>query len=322
MDKFQYVMKLMKRHAVALDASLITFTRVWVLEELYTANAMMNLNTDYCGTVSEASMSSPNIRSVVDAEASIQADKDRILDGIKKGPGGIAAFDRAISANIGTAIAALRAFYYFEISRFDRVMHEVRNFPGCANRCSSSGLGGTLLMMAAAFGEISLLRQLVSFAQSSEGCLIDVNIRTHQHWSALHYAAVCFNPETQHDVIAVLLKAKCDPNITNIFGKTALEEFVINAGVDSSAEAFKLLYENTADSHGKIQSFFKPPEYFQGIEVTSTTNEDCVKYPAIYTSRYDDNEERRLADYSLKLRDSPIDIKISFTMYYKGNQQV
>jgi urocanate hydratase len=110
MDKFEDVMKLMKRHAVALDANLTTFTRVWVLEELYTANVRMNLVTDYCGTVSKSSMKSPNIHTVEDAQASIQADKDRILEGIRRGPGGVAAFDQVMSINIGAAIAALRAF--------------------------------------------------------------------------------------------------------------------------------------------------------------------------------------------------------------------
>ena len=84
MDKFEFVMKLMKRHAVALDANLTTFTRVWVLEELFTANVRMNINTDYCGTVNGASMKSPNIRSVEDAQASLQADKDRIENEYRK----------------------------------------------------------------------------------------------------------------------------------------------------------------------------------------------------------------------------------------------
>jgi len=322
MDKFEDVMKLMTRHAVALDANLTTFTRVWVLEEIYTANVRMNLNTDYCGTVSESSMKSPKLRTVEYAQASIQADRDRILEGIRKGPGGVAAFDKVMSNNIGTAIAALRAFGYFEIRHFDKVMHEMRSFPACANRCSSSGLGGTLLMMAAAFGDVWLVKEIVAFAQSDTGCIIDLNITTPQRWSALHYAAVCFNPNAQLEVVTVLLDAKCDPNITNVFGKTALEEFVINACVDSSVEAFELLFENTVNSHMKIQCFFKSSEFYEGIQVFSSVDEDRITYPFTYASRYDDSELRKVGDYSLRIRETPTAIRISFSMLYTGTQEV
>ena len=214
-------------------------------------------------------------------------------------------------------------FDYFEIRHFDKVMHEVRSFPGCANRCSSSGLGGTLLMMAAAFGEVWLVKEIVAFAQSEEGAAIDLNMATPQRWSALHFAAVCFSPNAQLAVVTVLLDAKCDPNITNVFGKTALEEFVINAGVDASAEAFELLFENTVSSREKVQSFFHPAEFSQGIEVVSSVEEDRVVYPFTYTLRYDDNEVRRVGgDYSLKIRDTPTAIKLSCSALYAGEEVV
>ena len=72
--------------------------------------------------------------------------------------------------------------------RMDDVLNEVRSHPACINSCSSRGLRGTLLMMAAAHGEVELVQKLIEAA----GVACDINTQTSLGWTALHFAAVCF----------------------------------------------------------------------------------------------------------------------------------
>jgi hypothetical protein len=108
-------MVMMKQHAVAMDESLTTFTRVWVLLEMHTA-VMMRMQTQYFGAVSEDIDLLSIIRSAEDAEASVADDKARIVAKIRQAPGGVAAFDTLISANISKGLAALRALKCFNES--------------------------------------------------------------------------------------------------------------------------------------------------------------------------------------------------------------
>ena len=57
-------------------------------------------------------------------------------------------------------------------------MQVVSAHPGCLNRCSSSvkGLGGTVMMMTAAYGEVELLQELLLLSQSNE--VININTQT------------------------------------------------------------------------------------------------------------------------------------------------
>jgi ankyrin repeat protein len=119
------------------------------------------------------------------------------------------------------------------------------------------GLGGTLVMMAAAYGEVELLL----LSQSDK--VININTQTSRGWTALHFAAVCFNPgggdddDKQLQVVQMLLDARCDPNIINSFQKTPLEEFVINAHSSSSQAALRLLFTATAGAREKVQAFLR-----------------------------------------------------------------
>ena len=158
-DKFVQVMLQMKQHAVAMAANLTIFRLVWVLLELHTA-MMMGLLTQYCGVVSEKFLMRPFIPSVEDAKASVAEDKVRILNAIRRSPGGVAAFDAIISAYI-SELAALKAFKCFNERGLlpgcmNDVLSEVRRYPACINSCSSRGLGGTVMMMAAAHGDVEL----------------------------------------------------------------------------------------------------------------------------------------------------------------------
>jgi hypothetical protein len=147
----------------------------------------------------------------------------------------------------------------------DDVLNEVRSHPACINSCSSRGLRGTLLMMAAAHGEVELLQKMIEAA--GDDC--DINTKTSLGWTALHFAAVCFNAGTsepllsssssdnQCKIVSMLLDARCDPNIINSFQKTPLEEFVINAHSSSSQAALRLLFTATAGAREKVQAFLR-----------------------------------------------------------------
>ena len=67
---------MMKQHAVAMDANLATFTRVWVLLELHTA-VMMRIQTQYFGALSASALLS--IPSAQHAEASVADTKLALL---------------------------------------------------------------------------------------------------------------------------------------------------------------------------------------------------------------------------------------------------
>ena len=116
-------------------------------------------------------------------------------------------------------------------------------------------------MMAAAYGEVELLQELLLLSQSDK--VININTQTSRGWTALHFAAVCFNPgggdddDKQLQVVQMLLDARCDPNIINSFQKTPLEEFVINAHSSSSQAALRLLFTATAGAREKVQAFLR-----------------------------------------------------------------
>jgi hypothetical protein len=270
MDKFEEVMTMMKQHAVAMDANLDTFTRVWVLQELHTA-AMMRMQTQYIGAESEEAIDLLSIiPSAEDAKASVPDDKARIVAKIRQADGGVAAFDAIMSANI------IKELCFNERGLLpggrDAALDAVRKYPSCINSCSSRGLGGTLLMMAAAHGEVELLQELLMLSQSAKA--ININTQTSRGWTALHFAAVCFNTgsaeplisssssssssstlDNQCKIVSMLLDARCDPNILNSFQKTALEEFVINAHAHSSHAALRLLFTATAGARDLVNAF-------------------------------------------------------------------
>ena len=74
-------------------------------------------------------------------------------------------------------------------------------------------------MMVTAYGEVELLQELLLLPQSNE--VININTQTSRGLTALHFAAVCFNPgggddgDKQLQVVQMLLDAHCDPNIRN-----------------------------------------------------------------------------------------------------------
>jgi hypothetical protein len=68
----------MRKHALAMDAQLITLERVWVLSELDSAmRAQPVLKTQFCGAVAPDMLEKPRIPAVKDAQASFEADKVR-----------------------------------------------------------------------------------------------------------------------------------------------------------------------------------------------------------------------------------------------------
>jgi len=216
-DKFEEVMMMIKQHAVAMDANLTSFTRVWVLLELHEAIAR-GMQTHYCGTKHDETLASLTIPSAETAEASVAADKARILAGIRKSPGGVAAFDVIMSANINKEMCFNESGLL--PGRGHAVLEAVRFHPAIINSCSSRGLGGTLLMLAAVHGVVERVQKLIEAA----GDAIDLNKQTSDGWTALHYAAVCFTSaasslssslpsqsnDRQYKIVAILLDAGCE----------------------------------------------------------------------------------------------------------------
>lgn len=270
-DKFADVLKQMKFHALALDADLDTLTRGWVLLELYTANFECELPTTYCGTVSKEVMERPVITSIEDAKCSVEADKDFIMSEVIKGKG-VEAFDKYTSENILLEIAVLRTFQYFEDGNTEEVIliNELNLQPRISERIFLKGFNETtLLMLAAAYGYLQLVKKLVSIPS----VIASLNSATSTlGFSVLHYAAICFDSSNQHEIVDLLLRAKCDPNLTNILNTTPLEEFVLNGAVDSSTSAFQLLLNSTRIGHSIIKSLFTTADCYSDL-----VNQDLVE---------------------------------------------
>lgn len=218
MDKFALVMKNIPRHALAMDLQLQTLTRVWVLSELDEAmNGEVPKPTEFCGIVSNEMRDDPHVPSIQDAAATYPQDKERIIAEIQRRPNGCEHFDEVISSEVKDQIAQLRAFWLAAKGDTDSLEDEIRKRPALLRGQSSQGRGESLLMMAARYGHLSMVQMLINWEA-------DVKAATPLGWTALHYAAVCFNPEVAVAVADSLLKAKADPDAENSFGRTPLEE--------------------------------------------------------------------------------------------------
>jgi hypothetical protein len=237
------------------------------------------MQTQYCGKVKHTTAAAVHIPSVKDAEASFPADKELILKRIEA-DAGFDHFDEVMPSSILTELAALRVFQFFESRDFDKLLQEASSRPACVNRCSTAGLACNIIMLAAVHGEVTLLEQLIEIA----GSAIKWNTVTSQGWTALHYAAVCFYPsatttnssdiattttttttattsvgDSQLKIVELLLAAGCDANIKNVFDKTPLEEWIINANQHSSPAACALLFQATSGAHDLDRGFFADP---------------------------------------------------------------
>lgn len=251
MDKFPLVMKHIRQHGLALDSDLKTLTRVWVLSELDTAMNLCipPLPTKYCGEVGRDVLQNPNVSSIRNAEASFIEDKIHILGLIEGRPHGIEVFDDNISKSALYQIAVIRIFNNVRNGKVEEVANDLIKWsltrPEIINVTDLHGRGETFLMLSARYGNIRLVRLLLELKSNPFYC-------TSTGWNALHYAAICFNPETQLTVIEMLLDSGgLDPNLKNGFGRTALEEAHYNSQPNA---AHQLLHARTDNADKLIKN--------------------------------------------------------------------
>ena len=249
MDKFSLIMESISQHGLALDAGLVTLKRVWVLSELDYAMSH-GLETKFCGEVNMEVLQSPVVPSVRDAEASYPEDKDRIVNSIGERENGIALFDRNMQYRTLKRIAVIRIFSYIRLGKVSEVKADINKWtdewPEVIHSLDSHGRRENFLMMAARYGNVELVEFLLGISKG-KGIVSHV---TEIGWSALHYAAICFNLDTQVEVIRLLIDAGVDPNLQNSFGRTALEECYFNSGPDS--DAFRELVAVTVDAQQRL----------------------------------------------------------------------
>eukprot|EP00900_Chrysochromulina_parva_P007735 jgi/Chrpa1/16963/Chrysochromulina_OHIO_Genome00004793-RA len=244
-DKFPRVMRRMSSHGLAMDLQLRTLTRVWVLSELETAmHSSPPLATKFCGVVSTEILERPEVPSVLQAEASFEADRELILTAIASNEGGVAQFDRLIQTMALREIALMRAFAFVLRGEAALLGEELQQRPELLDSADSKGRGETLLMRAARYGHVPVVRELLARGA-------DVGLATRgMGFTALHYGAICFNPGAHADVLELLLQARAEPGALNCFGRTALEESVLALGEE--AHGTQLLLGATPDAQQAV----------------------------------------------------------------------
>ena len=250
MDKFSLIMESISQHGLALDSQLVTLKRVWVLSELDYAMSH-GMDTKFCGEVSAQVLQSPVVPSVQDAEASYPEDKVRIVNAIQERKNGIAAFDRNMQYRTLKRIAVIRIFGYIRMGKVEEVKADINKWidewPEIIESLDSHGRRENFLMLAARYGNVELVEFLLDKSKDF------VNHVTEIGWSALHYAAICFNLDTQVEVVRKLIQAGVNPNLKNNFNRTALEECYFNTGPRS--ESFQELVAVTAGA----EHILRPP---------------------------------------------------------------
>ncbi len=244
MDKFPMVIEQMKYHALAMDSKLKTLTRVWVLSEIDGAlNGNNKMQTRFCGTVSQKNIFEPEVPSVEDAEASYEEDKDMIVCLIKERKGGIEKFDKSVRDLTLFEIAKIRLYELISSGKIDEVTKELNSNYGerLLNVTNSKFRGETPIMFAARYGFPDIVRLFLERGA-------DVTIQTaEKKWTVLHYAAICFNLETQPEIVQMLLEdGKCNPHELNSFRRTALEECILMTGSEEIATAILARSTNNA----------------------------------------------------------------------------
>lgn len=249
MDKFPLVMKRIKKHGLAMDFNLTTLKRVWVLSELDAAmNSIPPMKTKFCGSVSLEMLEEPHIPSVQEAECKFKEDKERILGGIKSRDGGYAKFDGEIKKVANFEIARIHLFRlisFGEQQKKEMVVSLLKSYPLLLDARNTKGRGETPIMLAARYGHSHLVRLFLEYGADVHAVTKSFN------WTVLHYAAVCFNPSNQSEILTILLdrrmhprKVICDPNLRSSFKRTALDECILNVGIH--CEATSLLQKATS----------------------------------------------------------------------------
>lgn len=245
MDKFPFVMKRIKKHGLAMDLEL-KLTRVWVLAELDAAmQADPVMSSKFCGVVSDTMLHDPCIPSVTDAESRFPDDKELIIGAIKRRMDGIKRFDESIRSNVSFEIARIRLFVLVAQgdSKCDQIGCELDKWPALLNVTNSRGRGETPLMISSRYGHPKLVQLFLE-----RGC--EVQKMTGMMWPALHYAAICFNPESTEAIVRMLLVKRADPNLLNSFGRTPLQDCMLSLGLVDTA---RMLIEVTDDGILKFE---------------------------------------------------------------------
>lgn len=234
MNKFALVMEHIPRHALAMDLELTTLKRVWVLSELNEAmSGGQEKTTVFCGVVGDAMRDEPVIPSVRQAEASFESDKALIIGEIEQREGGVERFDTEMRTRVLDEIAVLRAFFLASRGDTSAVQAELESRSFLLKRQSAHGRGETLLHTAVRYGYAEMVRMMLAWGA-------DVHDTTLLGWTALHYAAVCFNPEKAMDIASMILEARADQGLENSAGRIPLEEAMC-ADPDTDGEVVKLL---------------------------------------------------------------------------------
>lgn len=255
MDKFSLMMDNIPNHALALDPSLRTVTRVWVLSELDEAlHGNVEKLTCFCGNVDPEFQINPSPPSVEQAEASFPSDKDLIVGKIKERTGGTAEFDYNIGGAIKDAIAIRRIFRWIEEGKYAEFEEDLRSRPKLMEATQVTNRGETPLLAAAREGHVFMVQLLLDKGAR-------VTARSKVGWTALHYAAICENKGDAAAVISLLISADADLAAVNDFGRHPLEEALL-AGAPKSVIGL-LSAEHVGQPADWIHTWVDGPAYMQ-----------------------------------------------------------
>eukprot|EP00927_Polykrikos_kofoidii_P036600 TRINITY_DN3089_c0_g1_i1.p1 TRINITY_DN3089_c0_g1~~TRINITY_DN3089_c0_g1_i1.p1 ORF type:complete len:553 (+),score=93.57 TRINITY_DN3089_c0_g1_i1:132-1790(+) len=116
MNKFAKVMESIPDHCVALDTTLVTLRRVWVLSEigegLYSKKGTVFAGMPSLDVMDAFAAGSNLIPRIQDAEASFPADKDRILEDIKSTVT-LEGFNESVHGQVSRELLAMKLFGEF-----------------------------------------------------------------------------------------------------------------------------------------------------------------------------------------------------------------
>jgi hypothetical protein len=204
MDKFHLVMEKMTGGlAVALDPGLATAGRVWVVSEVGKTLELKKPVRFYMAGRVDAKVleDGVEIASVRDCQASMPADKDRILRQIEDGVG-IAAYDelvartmRPVLLNLSLASCVEGGDWAIRTRRHMRRLLEQR-----ADPCYSSGVGESLCFRAAQKGHAEPMQMLIQARADVDKAHTDIGA------TPACVAAACGHAEA----LQLLIQARAD----------------------------------------------------------------------------------------------------------------